>query len=36
MDTLITNRQHENQISSKYDKNISDEIAYVLKKHNQI
>ena len=26
---LTTNRSHENQISSKYDKNIGDEIEYI-------
>jgi hypothetical protein len=31
---LVTNRIHENQISQKYNKNINDEIMYVLKKHN--
>lgn len=33
-DTLITNRIHENQISQNYDKNLNDEINYVIKKYN--
>ena len=31
---LVTNRIHEKQISQQYNKNINDEIMYVLKKHN--
>jgi hypothetical protein len=30
---LITNRLHENQISSNYKSNINDEINYVKKKY---
>jgi hypothetical protein len=33
-DILISNRQHPDQISSRYDKNINDEIEYVKKKYN--
>ena len=29
-DVLVSNRVHENQISSTYDKNIQDEIDYCL------
>jgi len=32
-DVLITNRVHQNQISSAYDKNIQDEIDYCLDKY---
>lgn len=32
-DILVTNRVHPNQISSKYDKNINEEIRYVKEKH---
>ena len=32
-DVLISNRVHENQISSTYDKNIQDEIDYCLDKY---
>jgi glycosyltransferase involved in cell wall biosynthesis len=32
-DVLITNRVHQNQISSTYDKNIQDEIDYCLDKY---
>ena len=32
-DVLITNRVHQNQISSTYDKNIKDEIDYCLDKY---
>ena len=32
-DTLITNRQHQNQISSRYDKDINLEIDYVRRKY---
>lgn len=32
-DALITNRIHDRQISSMYDKNINDEIAYVKNKY---
>jgi hypothetical protein len=32
-DTLITNRMHENQISSRYDKNLLEEIHYIKYKH---
>ena len=31
---LITNRMHENQISSKYNKNPMEEIYYIKNKHN--
>jgi hypothetical protein len=33
-DILITNRLHEKQISSMYDKNIDDEIVYLKKKYS--
>jgi glycosyltransferase involved in cell wall biosynthesis len=33
-DTLISNRQHPNQISNRYDKNINDEIEYVKQKYD--
>lgn len=33
-ETLITNRMHQNQISSNYKLNINDEINYVKKKYN--
>jgi len=32
-DTLITNRMHENQISSMYNKSMDEEINYVSKKY---
>lgn len=32
-DILITNRQHDNQISSRYTADLNDEIEYVSKKH---
>jgi glycosyltransferase involved in cell wall biosynthesis len=35
-ETLITNRLHENQISSNYRLDINDEINYVIKKYNII
>jgi glycosyltransferase involved in cell wall biosynthesis len=35
-DILITNRQHDNQISSRYTANLNDEIEYISKKHMSI
>lgn len=35
-DILVTNRQHDNQISSRYNANLNDEIEYVSKKHVSI
>jgi hypothetical protein len=33
-DILISNRMHQFQISSRYDKNINEEINYVKQKYN--
>jgi hypothetical protein len=33
-ETLVTNRLHNNQISTNYKLNINDEINYVKKKYN--
>jgi hypothetical protein len=33
-ETLITNRLHQNQISSNYKSNINDEINYVKNKYS--
>lgn len=35
-DILISNRTHQNQISSKYDKDIYEEINYVTKKYDYV